>query len=377
MSISAGKKKLRYSEANHLGSLFENIIFAAVILVVILVLLEHAAVIDAWPVTSRQYLVMADLAFHLLFTFEFAARLVMSSRNGLGSHYLLHQQGWIDFLTSILLLLLESLPQTLALFEVVTFKGLGIGFLVVIKVVKVINVNKVLHLLGMLKANGTGSIKHAESFMANRHVRVIATTVVTTLILIYSLFNFSNYLGLEKTENTQKKFYSRVIKNLNTLQQPPGRDDITTTKKLFEKLLFETGPDGSRVIQIYYKNELILSNYTLEALRRQFHFKPAAPVEGRFRDINVRMMRDGDFILYLNFTSLRIEQSRFQLVLLLLVLAAVASLMFFYARHFALTISDPIYAMKAGLEAAANPDFTEDEVFLLVNKYNEERSSTG
>ncbi len=95
--------------------------------------------------------------------------------------YLLKQRGWIDFLASIPLLLLNSFPHALALLAGAgLLSGLG-SFLNTLKVIKAIRIARILRLLRVIKL--FRGIRYARSPMAQRHLSTITTIAVSILVL--------------------------------------------------------------------------------------------------------------------------------------------------------------------------------------------------
>lgn len=64
---------------------------------------------------ARSGIIWIGLGFDVFFTMEFLTRFYLALSNGRGSQYFFRERGWVDFLASIPLLLLNSLPHVLAL----------------------------------------------------------------------------------------------------------------------------------------------------------------------------------------------------------------------------------------------------------------------
>ena len=135
----------------------------------------------AGPSARGRWIIWAGLGFDLFFTIEFLTRMYLALMAGKGTQYFFRERGWIDFLASIPLLLLNSLPHALALLAGAgLLSGLG-SFLNVLKVIKAVRIARILRLLRVVKLFRT--IRYARSPMAQAHVSTITTIAVSILVL--------------------------------------------------------------------------------------------------------------------------------------------------------------------------------------------------
>ena len=195
------------------GSFLESIVMAAIVLVLIQTFLEDWAVIAGWSWDVRQIMVFTGFFFDLFFTIEFFTRLYFAVYRGKVKEYFLYERGWIDFLASIPLLVLNSGPSALAVLAGTTFTASAGGILNILKVVKAIRIARILRLLRLLKI--FKQIKNAESPMAQRHVARITTISIS--MLVFSLFFFtalSGPLGFPSIEDVFDLEKESVIRNI-------------------------------------------------------------------------------------------------------------------------------------------------------------------
>ena len=163
-----------------IGDILETIVVVAILLVLVHTFLDDCSIIAGWAVASRKWIVWTGLAFDLFFTIEFFTRLYIALVNGEGAEYFLRQRGWIDFLASIPLLLLNSLPSAVALLAGAGLVSGAGSFLNVLKVIKAVRIARILRLLRVIKL--FRSIRYAQSPMAQRHLSTIITVGVTILV---------------------------------------------------------------------------------------------------------------------------------------------------------------------------------------------------
>jgi signal transduction histidine kinase len=79
----------------------------------------------------------------------------------------------------------------------------------------------------------------------------------------------------------------------------------------------------------------------------------------------------------INIHPANVVHSRFQIVILALIIFCILLLVFIYTRIFAQSISDPIYVMERGFkendyyyEVKILDDFKHEEIFQLADQYN-------
>jgi hypothetical protein len=163
------------------GEILETVVVVGIILVLVHTFLDDFAVVAGWGVRARSWLIWAGLGFDLFFTVEFFTRLYIALSNRHGTTYFFRERGWVDFLASIPLLLLNSLPHALALLAGAgLLSGLG-SFMNVLKVIKAVRIARILRLLRVVKL--FRGIRYARSPMAQAHVSSITTIAVSILVL--------------------------------------------------------------------------------------------------------------------------------------------------------------------------------------------------
>ncbi|MFP4330691.1 MAG: ion transporter [Alkalispirochaetaceae bacterium] len=334
----------------------ENLVIIAIILVLFQTFFEDLAVVLRWSAGARRLLTISGFAFDLFFTLEFLIRLYDAFRYRRLGEYMLEERGWLDFLASVPLLLLNSGPALLALIAGnAMVVGLG-GMLNVLKVVKAIRIARILRLLRLLKV--FRKIKNTDSVMAQRHVAKISTVTVSVMIfaILASTIGITALPapGLDEriAANHRSGFDYLLDRNLAAGVNERGLEAYAEANP--ELLIVKDRGETrySRFDQSTYDREFMLGDYGY-------------------------LSREG-VELFLDLRSLNEEAARTNLVYFLAIVAIVVALLFYYSPHFALTVSDPIHIMTRGfsekgynLAIKIPRRFRDDDIYRLAKLYNE------
>lgn len=337
-------------------SLLENIVLLAIVLVLIQTFLEDLATVLGWSVASRQALLLAGFFFDLFFTIEFLARAYDAFRYRRLRSYLWFDRGWIDFLASVPLLLLNSGPSVLAMYVGgVSIVGVG-GMLNVLKVVKAIRIARVLRLLRVLKI--FRKIKNADSVMAQRHIATIsALTVSVFVFVLLGLAIGATVVPLPSLDTiVQEDVISSVDYLVDTGLAEPGREDE----------LARYAEANSSILTVEQGGEVRYSRYDQQYLDRFF------------QSVDYGFLERSGVGVFVDLTPLNIEQAASNLRYFVIIVALILVLMFFYSPHFAMTVTDPIHVMRRGmseknysLEVRIPEEYGEDDIYRLAQEYNE------
>ncbi len=340
---------------SRLTRFLENFILLAIVLVLIQTFLEDYAVLAGWQWGASRILIISGFCFDLVFTLEFLTRAIHSGSKGMFGNYFWEQRGWIDFLASVPLLLVNSGPE---LFALVTGSGAILAFggiLNILKVVKAIRIARVLRLLRVLKI--FRKIKNAESVMAQRHVGRIATMVVSTLVFtLLFLAVLEGFMGVSRIDNLYQEFASGIAGHMEAAQlgDADRQNELTAYAKSVPIILLIKQSGHVRFTKLHDPG-----------------------FQGNWSPNDYGYIHDGNFEFYFDIRHLNVNEAIVNIRYFFMIISLVLMLMFLYSPHFALTISDPIHIMKKGfdekgynLEVRIPSEFMEDEIYRLARSYN-------
>jgi hypothetical protein len=334
----------------------EGLVVAAILLVLAHTFFEDYAVLAGWTVAARRFLVLAGLGFDVFFTIEFLVRLYLALAARQGTAYFFRQRGWIDFLASVPLLLLNSLPNTLALLAGAgLLAGLG-SFLNVLKVIKAVRIARVLRLMRVIKLFRT--IRYIRSPMAQDHVATITTISVSILVfwmlVASALGSLGVFTGLEASFREGQEARARYVAG-------PGPAGTTLAQRaaiaasLDPTILRVRSADGS----------VSWSRY--DAAYYRTHFLPG----------DYAYFSGGGVEVFLDERPLARAAAREGIVFFVAVVLSLLGFLFLYAPRFAMNISDPIHVMRRGMEEGGYNlqvkiprAHAEEDVFQLGALYN-------
>lgn len=340
---------------NRTRGILENVVLVAIVLVLAQTFLEDLATVLSWAVQTRRILLIAGFVFDLFFTIEFVVRSYDAWRYRRLGTYIWYERGWIDFLASIPLLLLNSGPSLLAMIVGgVSIAGVG-GMLNVLKVVKAIRVARVLRLLRVLKI--FHRIKNTDSVMAQRHVAMISAMSVS--VLVFVLLSIAVAASFVAIPSLETDYQERAIASFGYIIDQglgaEGMEDALSAFALTEPAVLSVEQDG----------RLRYSRYTQEYVDRYYQESDYGYIE------------QGSLAIFFDLKPLNREQATANLRYFVVIVAMVLVFVFIYSPHFALTVTDPIHVMRRGmaeknynLEVRIPDEYREDDVYRLANDYN-------
>jgi hypothetical protein len=370
-----------YHDANNLGKLFENFIIVAIIFALVITVLDEFATVLDFSLSARSVILILSCATDLLFSGEFVARIIVTRKHGAARHYMVHQRGWIDLLSSFPLLILSSGPEVILLFFPELFQsGAGLGFMSSIKIVKAVRVSRILRLLRLLKI--MGKIHNTDSQMANRHVAMISTIATMAFIIVYSFMAFTGMLGFQDLEHQQEILYRQMAINMQNIAAETKGGPSEKHEKLkdhLSQLMLNVESKQSNIAQVYYQGKLLVSNYTSDYLTSHFRYDDSKPAAEKFaQEHHVHALVEKDIIIYMNTWPILKEKARVNIMVFFGICAIILSFMFIYSRHLVQNVTDVVHVMQKGitdpnfnLEVTIRKDFEHDEIYVLAQSYNE------
>lgn len=339
-----------------IGNVLESIVVVAILLVLAHTFLDDYSILAGWQVDSRRWIIWAGLGFDLFFTIEFLTRMYLAISNREGAEYFFRQRGWIDFLASIPLLLLNSVPNTLALLAGAGLvSGLG-GFLNVLKVIKAVRIARILRLMRVVKL--FRKIRYARSPLAQRHIALITTISVAVLVFwmlgASALETLDLFPGLQSERRAGQLLRARAIAEAGTAG--PALAQRAADVAALDPGILVVRPEGGKAVW---------SRYDAEYLARNF-------LAGDYSYLSV-----GGVEVFLDERPAAKAAAWEALVFFVAIVLTVLAFLFLYAPRFALGISDPVHVMKRGLaesdynlEVKIPPRGGDDDVYELAHLYN-------
>ena len=334
---------------------FEGFIVVAILLALVQTFFEDFSVVAGWDWSTRRLLVYTGFGFDLLFTIEFLVRLFFALWRRKAFEYLVHERGWIDFLASIPLLLLNSGPEVLSLLGGVSLAGGVGGASSMLSIVKAIRMARILRLLRVLKL--LRQIRNTDSVMAQRHVGKVSTIGVSAFVFVILGFGLVDaFVPLPTISDTYGRVPQRIISYINAANLAAEGNEASLAQYAASEptLLLVKTADSTRYSR--FGNEYYAT-----------YFGPS----------DYLYLKSGQLQFYFDVRPLNADQSLNNLVTFAAILLLVILMLLAYGSHFTRTVTDPLHVMHRGmsegaynLEAHVPLRYATDEVFQLAERYN-------
>ncbi len=335
--------------------IFEHFIFLCIILVIIQTLLDDISVLQMWPVEYRNILLISGFAFDFIFTVEFLVRSIYSASHKRFINYFWYRRGWVDLMSSVPLLLLNSGPALYILLSGDTHQiAMGIGVLNILKVIKAIRVTRVLRLVRIVKI--FGKIHNTESPMAQHHTATVTTIAVFSAILTLLVFSFASgplsTVVDDRIDQTKRSI--DVIESLQNIEKY-NREELINQHLSHIPYIMHVAVNDAAVLPL--DNEKLNTYYTYNDYSR---------IEYR------------GYTVFLSLIDINSKQSLNSIQNFFVIIVIVLGFTFVYTRHFAQNVTDILHILNLGLrkkdynlQIKINPYYKDHEVFRLAQFYNE------
>ena len=345
----------------------ENITILMILLVLIQTFCEDLFLYLCYPIDIVNKIKLSAFIFDLYFTLEFFIRFISALIKKKGIDYFFYKNGWIDFLASIPLLLLISGPELL--FQLFAINIFSVSFLSkarMLKIIKAIRVARILRLIRVLKI--FGKIKNIKSVMAQRHISKISTIVVTSIIFCFMIISILQEINILPSRFTEQLDKEEKIDNL-FLKIYRLNDEKTQTN-----FYSYTANEFSNIIAIRINNK---TKYQSKNINHEYYKYYKKINNSDF--IKTNIIKSPPDTISITYWRLELYKSEAlsNMINFILIIFVLLSIIIIYSRHFALTISDPIYVMRMGFEiknytyaVKILKHYTDDDLFLLANDYN-------
>ena len=338
--------------------ILENFIILAIILVIFQTIFEELAVVMKLSRDTKHLLIFTGFVFDAIFSLEFLLRFGLALKNKRTRKYLGSELGWIDFFSSLPLLLLNSGPMFVLLStgdtSMVEINAGAIGVMNVLKLAKVVRVSRILRVMRFLKL--LKNIKFLNSKITQKHNNFIVSTVITVMIVTIMAMNISSLWSLDNLQQIRKENYQRVL-----------------TQSLDISLLYQKDYLSEVLLPILKDDPAV---FLAEFQGRNIYYVEK-PDMSLVEINNVKTLEFNQLTLYYVDHDAMILEARFNLVIIFMIIFSVIALLILYARKFALEISDTMLVVEKGmsdpeyfLRLKENPE-RDDEVEKLARAYND------
>jgi hypothetical protein len=324
----------------------------AILLVIVHTFIFELSIARHWDVFARDILIVSGFVFDLFFTIEFLVRSALSAKKTSILDYWLYERGWVDFLSSVPLLVLDSGPAAYMILTGHVQAESLIGVLNVLKVVKAIRVTRILRLVRIIKI--FGKIHNASSRMAQHHASVISTiTVFSIVIALLSFALFANFAGLHEVQ-AKKEHYTLILEGLKSVR---GGNGLAAAKDIFSR--------DKNVLQLYKGEDLLVENLPHQKFLDYYNIDD-------YMDL-----KDDGLVLRISLVDIHASHAMDHIKSFAIIVLVVISIMFIYVKHFAQNISDILHILNKGfrkkeynLEIKINDRMKDHEVYSLASFYN-------
>lgn len=340
---------------------FDNFIMLAIVLVLVQTVLEEIAVIYNFSAHAKEILIMTGFAFDLIFSIEFISRFIAARKENKLKRYISSELGWIDFASSIPLLILNSAPALYMLFAHDSVGMAAINVLSLLKMVKIIRVSRILRMLRFLKL--LKNLKFINSKITQKFTNYVVATTISFVLLAIIVCSAVGLWNTGTFSENKKNNYLLLLKQTYNLSQSTAQD--------FEKALIPILKKDKDILYVYRDNKADSSKK--EKLMESSYKNNIVVTElSNVEEIHWKTLT----IYYFDKSSMQME-SRFNLMVIVVIFFLIMGLLFLYSKKFALEISDSIKVVEKGFN---DPDYflklkesedAEDEIEELAKSYNE------
>ena len=331
---------------------WENFILIAIVFVIVHTFLSDLGLLLRWSIDIRNLIIFAGLFFDTLFTVEFIVRSAVRGSKKQLMTYWVYQRGWVDFLSSVPLLLLSSGPQVFILLSSGTGEGLvAIGALNILKIVKAIRVTRVLRLIRVMKI--FGKIKNADSKMAQHHTSTISTIAVSIVLFVIIVFTFTVGDPLGKAVSERRTHYEDLM---DVVLEEAGSSELLAGILAGDEL-------GLRLV----KEDTVL-----------FTKIPPNLWDAALSYEDYIVVQESGYELAVSVEDISRKSALYNIRVFSIIIALVTGFMLFYTRHFVQTISDVLFVVIRGfrergytLQVKVPKEYEDHEIFELAKFYND------
>jgi hypothetical protein len=361
------KKK---NKGNILLKILEGFINFVIFISILQILFEDVAAIIGFDSKIKIILMFIGFAIDLIFSIEFILRSVLSIQNRGFIAYFIYQYGWVDFLCSIPLLLMNSLPSFILFLTTKTLYKSTVGFIKIIRIIRAIRITRILRILRVLKI--LKNLQNANSKMAQNHLSQILVIFIFTLLISLIGYSFVSDFSVNKMIENQVQTYQLAFSAYNQII-----NDLHINSKYDEldgflskiKISFLADPKVLSVELVNLPVKFKLKNSLLYKVDNFDHL------------INNFSSQELDIGFFkLRFSTQYFENLRISIELLIFVSIILGTIIFIfiYLKNFVSRISDVIYVIFKGIRhkdyflmVKIPENYKDEEIFEFAKFYND------
>jgi len=323
-----------------------------IILVIVQTFLDDYSVYKQWDIKYRNYLMFFGLYFDIVFSLEFVVRTISAIRDKDIKGYWLHNRGWVDFLSSFPLLLLNSGPAVfIFMYGGSTGMLTSVAAMNVLKVVKAVRVTRILRLIRIVKI--FGKIQNTDSAMAQYHSTKISTISVFAIIITLIMFPIFFKNPIDGLKTYRENHFKKVIDNIDSYDA--DNKDLSRHFLMSDPNLISVQYDGEMIYQI---DDIVL--------KTKYNYDDYVKIDYKSFVILVSVIDINSTAAYNNMESLFI------------IIFLITAIIIIYTKLFAQSISDVVHVMNLGFRKknynlnVIIPERMENhEIFKLAEFYND------
>ncbi len=301
---------------------WESFIIVIIIIAIIELFIEDLSRIYQWNVTIRGALLIVGFLLDLIFTIEFIVRSIISRKEKGWTYYFLYEKGWIDFLSSIPLILFNSGPIMVGMFwpgKLLAFSSLGIlNILKITKILRIARILRMMRILKLLKSEEKMQLKKKFDYITNTS-RVIAISILTiTIILMITPFFPKVFYNMDNSVQLRKKEYVNILKDWYFSAR---RGDIERINFLKKRL-----KEDKNVLYLYYSGKSAINNLNS-------NLSPSKVIPTTFFYTDYKVLNYLNFKLWYSIKDIIIENSQINILLETIIVSLVIAFLLFYMPY--------------------------------------------
>lgn len=361
---------VKKAKSNIILKILEGFINLIIFISILQILFEDIAIIKGLNPKLKIILMLVGFGIDIIFSLEFIIRSILSIKGRGFINYIIYQYGWIDFLCSIPLLLMNSLPSFILFITTKTLSKTSVGFIKIIRIIRAIRITRILRILRVLKI--LKNLQNTNSKMAQNHLSQILVIFIFSLLLSLIGYSFISDFSVNKMVEKQIETYQFALLGYNQII-----NDLHVNSK-YEQL----NQVLAKIKSSFLADSKILS-VELTNLPPQFKLDNMTVYKNNNFDYLVNnfsseQINSGFFNL--KFSTQYFENLRIGVELLVFVAIILGSILFIfiYLKNFVSRISDIVYVIFKGIKhkdyylmVKIPEQYKDEEIFEFAKFYND------